>query len=351
MATSLPPNLPPLTLSTDADDEALYHDLLGTWSDLESALGLLLNHPALVLNLSDKITQLDAWLQELIAHDSDSALYAMFQLAGTSTVGYSTSHALVCATLSHILALEFALPQQERDALVFATFTMNIGMTAMQDQLALQRERPSEAQQTAIHQHPAEGRCTLEAQGIANTLWLDVVGMHHINTHAQWPLMQQPPAERLARMLATCDRYAAMISPRRSRHGRSVTESVQTITGPQSKLYEQVGHALIHCIGLFPPGVYVSLATGETAVVLRRSDNTGHPLVATLLDQRKNPLHQPTLVATDGREVRISHALPAHEVNLHADHRTLVHLGMYAARFSAGWQQLVAIPGVRVNRK
>lgn len=347
MISSPPINLTHLSLPAQAEDETPYQDLLGIWSDLEAALSLLLARPALVQQLPTKVMQLDAWLQELVAHDSDSALYLMFQLAGSSTVGYSASHALVCATLCHILAADFQLPQAERDALVHAAFTMNIGMTALQDQLALQRERPSVAQQEAIRMHPAEGRHTLQKLGIQNKLWLDVVGLHHINTPAQVPLMQQPAAERLARILATSDRYAAMISPRRSRAGRSVTESVQAVTGPQSKLYEQAGDALIRSVGLFPPGVYVALSTGETAVVVRRTPHIGYPLVATLLDTRKLPLRQPELTATNGQDVRISHALSPFEVNLQVDHRTMVRLGMYAARFSDGLHQLVFMPGTR----
>ena len=342
-----PSQFAPLSLPPSAGDEAPYQDLLGMWSDLEAALGLMLARPALVQHLPAKVAQLDTWLKELVAHDTDSALYVMFQLAGTSTVGYSASHALVCATLCHILALDFELPPTERNALVHAAFTMNIGMTALQDQLALQRERPSVAQQEAIRMHPAEGRRKLEELGVQDKLWLDVVGLHHINTPVQAPLMQQPPAERLARILATCDRYAAMISPRRTRLGRSVTESVQLVTGPQSKLYEQVGNALIRSVGFFPPGVYVALSSGETAVVLRRTSDIGHPLVATVLDTRKAPLRQPQLLAVNAQEVRISHALPPHEVHQHADHRTLLRLGMYAARFSDGLQQLVSMPGVR----
>lgn len=336
-----------MALHSSAQDDAPYQDLLGMWSDLEAALSLLLARPALIQQLPSKIAQLDAWLKELITHDSDSALYVMFQLAGTSTVGYSASHALVCATLCHILAADFQLAAAERDALVRAAFTMNIGMTALQDQLALQRERPSAAQQDAIAQHAAEGSRTLKELGIQDPLWLDVVALHHINTSAQLPLMEQPPAERLARILATCDRYAAMISPRRNRPGRSVAESVLAVTGPQSKLYEQAGNALIRCVGLFPPGVYVALSTGETAVVVRRTADIGHPLVATLLDARKNPVRQPVLTTTSAQAVRISHALPPHAVNLQADQRTMLRLGMYAARFSDGLHQLVSVPGTR----
>lgn len=347
MTTFLAPSATPLSLQAGVEDEAPYQDVLGMWSDLEAALGLLLAHPAVIQQLPSKVLQMDTWLQELIAHDSDSALYLMFQLAGSSTVGYSASHALVCATLCHIVAGEFKLTAAERNALVHAAFTMNIGMTALQDQLALQRERPNAAQQETIRTHPAEGRNQLQKFGVQDTLWLDVVGLHHINTAAHAPLMQQPPAERLARILATCDRYAAMISPRRNRAGRSVTESVQAVTGPQSKLYEQAGDALIRSVGLFPPGVYVALSTGETAVVLRRTTHIGYPLVATLLDTRKLPLRHPELTTTNGQDLRISHALPSVEVNLQVDHRTMVRLGMYAARFSDNLHQLVSMPGTR----
>ena len=203
-------------------DYDTYEDLQGLWADLEAALALVLTHPAQVGNFEAKVLQLDAWLQELLAHDRDAGLYLMYQLASSSHTGYSAAHALVCATLSHILAGTYHLPPQERDALVRAALTMNIGMTQLQDQLALQRERPSAAQQEAIRMHPVEGRRLLERMQITNGLWLDVVTLHHINIPPQLPLLQQQAAERLARLLATVDHYAAMISPRRSRAGRSV---------------------------------------------------------------------------------------------------------------------------------
>ncbi|MBQ0131853.1 MAG: phosphodiesterase [Comamonas sp.] len=344
----MPPLSQPASLSASAQQEdAPYQDLLGLWSDLEAALGLLLSHPPLMQQFPTKVVQLDTWLQELVAHDSDSALYVMFQLAGSSTIGYSASHALVCATFSHLLAEQFALPEMERNALVRAALTMNIGMTLLQDQLALQRDRPSVAQQDAIRNHPAEGQRLLLELGVTDKLWLDVVGLHHINANASLPLMEQAPAERLARILATCDRYAAMISPRRNRAGRSVADSVQAVTGPQSKLYEHAGEALIRSVGFFPPGVFVALSTRETAVVLRRTADSQHPLVAKLLDARKVPLHQPQLLQTNAQDLRITHALPAQEVNLQVDHRTMMRLGMYAARFSDGVQQLISVPGMR----
>ncbi len=121
-------------------DYDTYEDLQGLWSDLEAALALVLTHPGQVSDVPQKVLQLDAWLQELMAHDSDAGLYLMYQLAAASTpVGYSASHALVCATLSHLLAQSYRLPTLERNALVHAALTMNIGMTQLQNQLALRQ--------------------------------------------------------------------------------------------------------------------------------------------------------------------------------------------------------------------
>ena len=98
MAARLPPG--------NQRHDGEYEDLLSLWSDLESALAVVLSAPLRVQDFPAKVRQVDRWLQDLVAHDIDAALYLMFQLASTSTVGYSASHAVVCATLCHIMAQE-----------------------------------------------------------------------------------------------------------------------------------------------------------------------------------------------------------------------------------------------------
>lgn len=93
-------------------DYDTYEDLQGLWSDLEAALALVLTHPGPGHDVPQKVLQLDAWLQELMAHDSDAGLYLMYQLAAASTpVGYSASHALVCATLNSCWPKAIACPR------------------------------------------------------------------------------------------------------------------------------------------------------------------------------------------------------------------------------------------------
>lgn len=324
-----------------AQDEE-YEDLLGLWADLESTLSILLAYPLQAQNFVAKVRQCDRWLQDLVARDIDAALYLMFQLASTSSVGYSTSHALVCATLCHIMAAELALPLRERNALVRAALTMNLGMTVLQDQLATQQERPNATQQEAISQHPEASQTLLERLYVTDHLWLDLVGQHHLNLPQRTPLAALEEVDRLTRILNTIDRYAAMISPRHSRPGRSATDSVRALVGPGIDQRDEVGYLLVRSIGLCPPGTFVRLENGDTAIVLRRSDKANLPLVASLADQHGKPYNPARLHQTADSKPRIQSSLPRESVMLELNHRTMVRVGLYAAQHSTS---LVTQPG------
>ena len=324
--------LPPTSAPDTVDSE--YEDLLGQWSDLESALSALLARPRRAQDFAAKLRQCDRWLQDLVAHDIDAALYLMFQLAATSTVGYSAAHALVCATLCHILAHELQLPQRERDSLVRAASSMNIGMTALQDELAQQREPLTLEQRRAVDEHPRASLGLLEELGIKDELWLEVVELHHRPQPDTIPLAGLPVQERLTRILSTIDRYAAMISPRKSRVGRSATDSVRAIVGQDSDQRDEVSLALVRAVGLCPPGTFVRLDNGETAIVLRRSERANFPLVASVVDAKGEPQSAPQLYHTVRGQPRIQAALARSAVTVELPHRAMVRLGLYAAHRS-----------------
>ncbi|MBS0466956.1 MAG: phosphodiesterase [Proteobacteria bacterium] len=323
----------PRTSAPDTVDSE-YEDLLGQWSDLESALSTLLARPRNAQDFAAKLRQCDRWLQDLVAHDIDAALYLMFQLAATSTVGYSAAHALVCATLCHIVAHELQLPQRERDSLVRAASSMNIGMTALQDELAQQREPLTPEQRRAVDEHPRASLDLLEELGITDELWLEVVELHHQPQPDTTPLAGLPVQERLTRILGAIDRYAAMISPRKSRAGRSATDSVRAIVGQDSDQRDEVSLALVRAVGLCPPGTFVRLDNGETAIVLRRSERANFPLVASVVDAKGEPQSAPQLYHTVRGQPRIQAALARSAVTVELPHRAMVRLGLYAAQRS-----------------
>ncbi|QNP49299.1 HD-GYP domain-containing protein [Diaphorobacter aerolatus] len=310
-----------------------YEALLAQWGDMQAALAFLLHHPEKTADFPAKVRQCDQWLQELVAQDLDASLYLVFQLASSNGTSYSASHALVCAALCHILSREFALPRNERDSLVRAAFTMNIAMTQLQDELA-ERSEPITAQhQEAINRHAERGMELLEHAGVEDGLWLGSVAQHHTprRDRAKEPLKNLTPEERLTHLLASVDRFTAFISPRKSRAGRTPTESMRALLGKNVSRSDEAGFVLVRTIGLCPPGTYVKLDNGDTAIVLRRGESTSFPVVASLLDPAGESYPEPELHYTIHGKRRVITALPFSAVNMGTNHYTMVRMGLMAA--------------------
>jgi hypothetical protein len=303
-----------------------YEDLLGQWSDLESGLGVILSNPGSTQEFVHRVVQYDRWMQGLMFRDPDAGLYLLFQLASNSPVGYSASHALVCATLCHLIASELGTAPKERDSLVHAALTMNIAMTALQDVLAGQVEKPSPEQKEAIREHAVKGSLLLESLGVGDELWLDIVTSHHDDAVDKDDFRLVPPATRLTRMLKVVDRYAAMISPRMSRAGRSATESARSIMANASPKTDAIGHALVGAVGLCPPGTYVRMDNDELAVVLRRSSKPNQPYVALVGRASGELLPMPRLHGTAHSPPGIRAALAASAVRAHLNHFHILQL-------------------------
>lgn len=317
-----------MALFVKTEDE--YEDLLGQWSDLESGLAVVLTHPDSVQEFSQRIHQYDRWLQDLLRQDADVSLYLLFQLATQSPVGYSASHALVCAVLCDLLASHFALPRLQRDSLVRAALTMNVAMTVLQDEMATQRSRPTREQQLVINEHPDKAAAMLEAKGITDPLWLDVVRRHHLEDVSQEALSMLPPARRLAHILLVVDRYAAMISPRESREGQSAADSARNLVQSHAGNGGAVGQALINCVGFCPPGTFVQLEDGRVAIVTRRTKQANQPDVVAVLDAQGKLLRPPVWHATTGSGSGIASALLASAVRERINHHLILQMGAMA---------------------
>lgn len=313
----------PLIVATQ--DE--YEDLLGLWSDLESGLAMLLTNPASVQEFAPRVLQYDRWMQDLLGLDADVGLYLLFQLATNSLVGYSASHALVCAVLCDLIASDFALPAQQRHSLVRAAMTMNMSMTTLQNDMARQTGRPSAQQQAVIDAHPAQSVQMLKDKGIDDALWLETVLYHHTPIETpNVPLSMLVPSRRLACILQVVDRYAAMISPRESREGRSAAQSAQEILQGSASQSGAVGQALVRVVGLSPPGTFVQLDDDRIAIVTRRSKTVNQPVVAVVMQADGTLIRPPELHATDRGEPDIHAAMLASAVPERINHHLILQL-------------------------
>ena len=258
-----------------------YEDLQALWADLESGLGIVLSHPDKVHEFVLRIKQYARWMQSLLAQDTDVGLFILFQLAGNSPVGYSTAHALICAVLAELTAQQLGIESKDKATLVNAALTMNVSMTALQDVLALQTTPLQPEQSQTIAQHASQSVTMLRKLGVEDALWLHLVAEHHADSH-------NDHFDRLLGILHAVDRYAAMISPRSSRPGRSAVESVRAIDS-------EIGWILIRAVGVYPPGTYVQLSSKELAVVVRRTGPNAHPEVAIISTPEGEAIATPRL--------------------------------------------------------
>jgi hypothetical protein len=296
-------------------------DWMSHGGDLETRLSVLLLSPRQQPNWLADLRQVQSELGSLLQADADGALYALLQIAATTTVGYSTSHALVCASLCHLVAPVLGLQRVQQDSLTMAALTMNIAMTRLQDDLALQAEPPSPEQRQAVDGHAEAGADMLRALGVQDPFWLHTVEHHH---NAQGP-------DLVTRVLMATDRYAALLSPRETRPGRCVTDSARSVIAYKRDALDEVGHALVSTVGICPPGTFVRLEDGRTAIVLRRSRQPGTPWVAPVLDADNHPVPNPDLINTADDGVGIEAALVPKSVRVRLNQTRLVQLSKQAA--------------------
>jgi HD-GYP domain-containing protein (c-di-GMP phosphodiesterase class II) len=301
---------------------ALMRDWTQRWSDLESDLARLLLHPHADSNFCTRLQTLQQQAHGLLQLDPDASLYWLLQLAASTSIGYSSSHALVCWALSRLVAPSLACSAPQQLSLAHAALTMNIAMTPLQNTLAEQPQEPSAEQRAAIETHAARSAQWLRELGVTDADWLHTVELHH---------EPQDDLDTPTRLLQAVDRYAAQISPRETRAGRCVTDSGrQAVVAHSQGAVNAIGHALLRTVGICPPGSYVRLEDESTAVVLRRTDRPDAPWVAQVLDAAGAALADPTLIDTRLDGCGIAAALVAQTVRVRLNHARLLHLSRIA---------------------
>lgn len=296
---------------------ASMQDWMQQWSDLETRLHVLLLSPQREPDFPAQLNALHLRMTQWLEADADSTLYWLFQLAASSTVAYSASHAMICCALCHLVAPSLSLTAAQQQSLAMAALTMNIAMTRLQDDLATQASSPTASQRESIDTHAARSAQWLRELGITDPDWLNVVEQHHD---------AQASACLLTRTLMATDRYAAMISPRETRPGKCITDSARHVIMRSGDSVDDVGRALLQTVGICPPGTFVRLNDGRVAVVLRRSAQPGEPWVASVLDATEHPVPEPELINTAVDGFGIEAALVTQSVRARLNHPRLLQL-------------------------
>jgi HD-GYP domain-containing protein (c-di-GMP phosphodiesterase class II) len=239
------------------------------------------------------IRSIAATVRESCALDSDAALAHVLLFEASR---YSLRHSLNAALLTALLLGRLHHDADRTDSAVGAALTMNLSIFGLQDTLHRQQEPLTSEQRLALRLHPGESVKALRSFGVQDPVWLQVVEHHHeARDGSGYPAgLKDPAICREAQVVSLVDRYCSMVSQRAYRAALSPRNAIKDLhQRAASAIDPALVGALISALGLFPPGAYVRLANGETAIVVRRLIDPKHPVAYALHQGTTAPYETP----------------------------------------------------------
>jgi HD-GYP domain-containing protein (c-di-GMP phosphodiesterase class II) len=227
---------------------------------------------------------------------------------------YSVIHPLHTAILCYMVAQDLKMDIDKTICLMAAALTSNVGMFEVQDEMNAQDGPLDTEQKRIVKNHPIVSAKILKRAGIKNKLWLETVLQHHEQIDGSgYPRQLRGTAFlREARILGLADRYHAMISPRAYRKGLSPTQALKKIFQTRGKeIDEKIALLFIKIVGIYPPGSFVRLSNGETAIVTRRGGDPMKPVVKSILSRSGKFLEKPKRRETSNSAYEIAGLCPA----------------------------------------
>ena len=269
--------------TTAAPVESLRDSGPPAWREWQLGLTQLLRNPQ-PGDFARRFEDLFSALNQYLLKTTDGTLLALMQMSAEETRYYSATHAMLTAVVCMTAAREtLRWPDNRVLPLGRAALSMNIGMAQLQDDLAQQTAPLSPQQAQEIDTHSDSSVAILRRMGISDPLWLDAIRAHH--HRAPGKLAEKTLGQQMARLLQRADIFGARIAPRANRDPMSVTSAMQASYYDETKSMDEAGAALVKALGIYPPGAWVRLASGETGVVIRRGASAATPRVAVLLNR------------------------------------------------------------------
>lgn len=284
----------------------------GGWPDLQEVLRGILYQGGLAINPLARLGGIEKKALALLQEDVDDSLFCLFQMLGDSKIGYSATHALLCASICHLTAKKLGMSDAHAQLLMTCALTMNIGMARDQDSMALQNNPPTDWQRELIRNHPSLSVDILKSFGVDDEAQLDIVRWHHGDPDGE-ALEHTAPSRRV---LTMADVFVAKMAARKTRAAVSPVGAVKDMVLGAEGDALGVGSAMAQAVGFYPPGTYLRLENGLTAVSIRRGQRANTPWVIPIVDKEGMPLARYHAIDTARPENQIAAPLNCESVKV-----------------------------------
>jgi HD-GYP domain-containing protein (c-di-GMP phosphodiesterase class II) len=308
------------------DAKAVEAPMAEQWSQMAHVLDAALREPDAGGAWLGRVRSVHERVRTLAQRRFDGSVYHLIYTAGHSTAGYSSHHALLCTLMAGECARTANWNALEVESLERAALTMNVAMKRLQDELAARDVTLTPALREQIRLHPEAGAALLSAAGVRDGLWLDAVRLHHDDGARASPLDRLTPAERLARLLRRVDIFTAKMSCRATRTPMSPVQAAREACLGADGQPDEIGALLLKAVGLYPPGSFVELTSGERGIVLARGRRANLPIVAALVGASGVPLGEPALRDTVEKRHAVKGAVSSQAVRVIPPHEKLLAL-------------------------
>ena len=250
----------------------------------------------------------------LIERDPDLAIFQVVRQQAGALTEYGVNHSVHAAITSRLVAQRLGWDQAQLGSVFKAALTMNLSMLELQGWLATQVTPLTALQRDAIRSHPARSVEMLEKSGISDRDWLTAVAQHHEKPDGSGYPGRLREVSDIAALLRRVDIYTAKLSPRSTRSAIAANRAGREIFMQDPE--HPMNNAIVKEFGVYPPGCFVLLASGETGVVVRRGASANTPIVASLTDRKGAPLAEPLRRDTATSEHLVVDVVPEHSLQV-----------------------------------
>jgi HD-GYP domain-containing protein (c-di-GMP phosphodiesterase class II) len=238
-----------------------------------------------------KLTELIKPVRLLTDENADELIFLILRHDHSRYSNYGIAHSMHTAALCGLLAKRMGWSDQQRHSLVGASLTMNLSILQLQGVLAGRGSPPTPAERQKIQEHPSASAQILRNCGLTDEAWLNAIEHHHeVPGGKGYPHGIEDPDE-MSQLVRFCDSFIAKHSPRRGRAPLPAHQAARDLFVQGSG--NPVASLLIKELGIYPPGCFVKLASGEIAIVTNRGETAKTPVVAALTNRQGDALSQP----------------------------------------------------------